>query len=1523
MESKPDAKIAVIIPTRSRTRLLSTRALPSVAGQRRRPDWVIVVDDSPERERRRNRNIVNDLRIRGARVVYLKNTRTPGLSGGLNTGLSYLERHETDPSDVFVAFLDDDDAWEPEHLEQCEARALASDLHMVGSGLLRVATSTGGDTHGDEGRRQPAPDRLEVSALLVSNPHIQGSNLFVRLDALLEAGLFDEALRSCTDRDLAIRLADSGVRYGRLDAFTVRHYADDSRERLSTPGSEAKRQGLSAFWAKYRLRMSTAERDAFVERAERLFGWRPDDTVGQDVEVTTASVAPAAEPTGPVVAAIISDDDNATRCAGLLDDLLALSRQPAMGALDVVVLENGRRDGGLDAAVERRRALGLSTFFVSTEQQRCDVEAGRFHDAVVERPNQRLPIAQARTLVQRYAACVARRHGEGAAVWLLDDDSRLDNELDGPLPRRGTISLLAEQLRSTLGLRSEGVAAVLGTVSSAPPVPFSSTVRVQLVDVVHFLRWVAPMDPHDTAPPAHAHNRPLMARADYYYDLSRARTDQLEMPMIIRPAHDSEAAGAMLRRLAVRVMRMFAGEQITRPLLASPTPDLGFCEPSVQRGSNTIVFDLDALDTFPNPALAFDGVTLRRSDMVWALLNRFAGGRRIVRSAMAVRQDRSHDVVNGLDLGRLVPDIQGYALYSSLQDVLERRRKARLRDGRGAETGDDLALTEADLDYGERQFRKYLEERRSAFALSYWRCRGLARELHDLTDPTRNPEAFYHRDPDYADAVAALRSFTDHVRDEYGLDQLRAIGERLERVEMGKVREFLGALRGARGGASTRLPLRSEWLDDQRERNARALCITTMDGRPLRRLGTGDEGVVLTDDREVFKVIDTGAATRDGPSLRALERLSVPDDERLALHTLSATRRFQGRALVRYPFEPSQPYRGEHGAGLVRLLRECRRAGIVTTNLHPKNVIVAGDGVRLVDYGRDVQPYREDLFRSMVQRAYLMWRFPLREDLGQLMSRALRDPALPELAGWERMMQAVTPPPKSSLVDEPVVRRIRGLIDGPRRRSVLDYGCGRGEVACALSSIATVSAWDPDPEARARWPSGRVRWCAERGDIGDDRFDVVTCNLVLCVIDNDAVCREVLADLRRYAADDGHLVLSVCHPDATFAGDSAFQSRCLPDGVCVHDTFTWEKVLASGARRPDVHRPREALEGMLRAAGFEIVDSEETGTVDLETFEAGPEFLILEARPTRPRVRRTRPTSVPVVCYHRVLPRELRGGVTDFHRARGMVVDVDVFEAQLRDLKRSFTPIDLEQYLRGLRGEALPEDAILVTFDDAYRDFREYALPVLDAMEIPSTLFAVERCARTGEPTPVDALYGALGFDQRHGQQLSEAERIDLAFGEAKRAFIGASPELQEAALVALLRRVGADDTALREECSGLYLDVGALSSLGPRVSIGAHGVTHRLLTTLGDTELADELRRSLTWVGELARGAAVLAYPSGRHDARVVVAAARAGFDAAFTVQPWSPTAEVDTMHRLRRSCVPNQADAIERLSRGEEVKL
>jgi glycosyltransferase involved in cell wall biosynthesis/peptidoglycan/xylan/chitin deacetylase (PgdA/CDA1 family) len=176
-------------------------------------------------------------------------------------------------------------------------------------------------------------------------------------------------------------------------------------------------------------------------------------------------------------------------------------------------------------------------------------------------------------------------------------------------------------------------------------------------------------------------------------------------------------------------------------------------------------------------------------------------------------------------------------------------------------------------------------------------------------------------------------------------------------------------------------------------------------------------------------------------------------------------------------------------------------------------------------------------------------------------------------------------------------------------------------------------------------------------------------------------------------------------------------------------------------------------------------------------------------------------------------------------------VAAEKLAAQLDHFKRrGWEFVDLETLLRALRGEGkLPAKAMLVTFDDAYADLLERGLPVLEQRRVPAVAFAVA---------------GSVGG-------------------------------------VNEWRREGARELPL--------LDAEELRTLADRgVEVGSHCLTHRQLPKLPVQELERELGGSADELERLGLPRPrVLAYPHGEWSNEIADAAFRAGYEAAFTVEP------------------------------------
>lgn len=96
------------------------------------------------------------------------------------------------------------------------------------------------------------------------------------------------------------------------------------------------------------------------------------------------------------------------------------------------------------------------------------------------------------------------------------------------------------------------------------------------------------------------------------------------------------------------------------------------------------------------------------------------------------------------------------------------------------------------------------------------------------------------------------------------------------------------------------------------------------------------------------------------------------------------------------------------------------------------------------------------------------------------------------------------------------------------------------------------------------------------------------------------------------------------------------------------------------------------------------------------------------------------PNRLRVLTYHRVLP-------TAEHSSShsGLVsASPEGFRQQIDFLVENYAVVALEEVMAAIEtGQSLPPHAVLLTFDDAYTDFEQYAWPVLRDRRLPVTVF--------------------------------------------------------------------------------------------------------------------------------------------------------------------------------------------------------
>ncbi|MGE0621958.1 MAG: polysaccharide deacetylase family protein [Pseudomonadales bacterium] len=231
------------------------------------------------------------------------------------------------------------------------------------------------------------------------------------------------------------------------------------------------------------------------------------------------------------------------------------------------------------------------------------------------------------------------------------------------------------------------------------------------------------------------------------------------------------------------------------------------------------------------------------------------------------------------------------------------------------------------------------------------------------------------------------------------------------------------------------------------------------------------------------------------------------------------------------------------------------------------------------------------------------------------------------------------------------------------------------------------------------------------------------------------------------------------------------------------------------------------------------------------------------------------------------------------------------FRAEMQLLAQRYSPVSLEDVLAAHRGSRpLPKRAVLVTFDDGYRDFATNAWPVMKELGIPVVLF-VPTAYPSGERP-------GFWWDRLHAAITRTTRDVLVAPGLGE--FSLATPELRRAAYKRLRNHVKSlphtramtwveDQVASLAELPDLnrvlsWDELRALAAEG--VSLCSHSRDHALLTRLDPRTLMEDLRESQSRLNDelgAHTAPATLAYPANAANGAVRQAARDAGYVLCF----------------------------------------
>jgi peptidoglycan/xylan/chitin deacetylase (PgdA/CDA1 family) len=143
-----------------------------------------------------------------------------------------------------------------------------------------------------------------------------------------------------------------------------------------------------------------------------------------------------------------------------------------------------------------------------------------------------------------------------------------------------------------------------------------------------------------------------------------------------------------------------------------------------------------------------------------------------------------------------------------------------------------------------------------------------------------------------------------------------------------------------------------------------------------------------------------------------------------------------------------------------------------------------------------------------------------------------------------------------------------------------------------------------------------------------------------------------------------------------------------------------------------------------------------------------------------------------------------------------------LFEGQMRYLKNHYRVLSLAEACRELESPASAAPAVVVTFDDGYRDLYLQAFPILQRYNIPATIYLIAGSIESGRPAWYDRIF--LALKHAPGPNLE----VDLGDAKSRRYVLDDDATRFRAALEIIIALRAMPDTARQELCAALETQI-------------------------------------------------------------------------------------------------------------------
>jgi SAM-dependent methyltransferase len=994
----------------------------------------------------------------------------------------------------------------------------------------------------DENLLMTLPEQLSENDFLKGNPGIGGSNTFIRLKTLLKAGCFDEVLHSSVDRDFFVRVFQQKPKYKIIQKHLVTAYTDKSRERLTT-NREKKIKSLQIFYYKYQHLMSDEDKQHFFQRARNYFSIEQSEIVvsqHQEKPIRKSELEFKNKGNYQFVIGFIAGNEIITK-------RIATQIIEKKIPVDLVLIIEDVPKGATLAETENLFQKNSIPYLIVKENDwKQNLKSGHY-GAYYQQFSNINSIPLGRTILHHHLFTETTMF-ENPVYWIIDDDITFRSVVS-PFSEIETVDVF------TIINENKGNAeALIGGISNDPPVPLLCCIRSQLVDFYHSII---------SGGNSQLDTFSLRERPDYYYDLSDLHSDHLEVPIYHTSISDDD------------LRQIFSGKSLSRPSLQKEVKAIN--KTITRRGANTLVFNRELLQYYPVINLEVNNKHARRGDLVWALLNQVVSGRKIFEHTFSLEHNRPvADFDLRKELDKAAYDIIGYAFAKAILKTIE-TIKAETEPHRPKDIFEKLIQE----DFYNRfldAYSYFLNRRKARFIMNFYRISGLTNLLAERRDTAKE---FYSQFADENKLAAFEETMQEALREE-------------------TLKSFFKELTTAIWSYSKSITEISE--DDEKYKNHLENYFDLK--KKLRKLGSGAEGIVFTDDSYVYKCY-FNILDNEWDFLKSKADCFITSDflEKIECFETADFR------FIRYPYHHFRPLENITVSQLIAFLKFCKQNEFVFTNIKPSNFIQTNSGkVKLVDYGKSFEPFNQEKFVNTIKRAFFVLKNPKMSDKDfQKLTAMINVGEEPnEIGGWEKLWRAVEPRKKEEILDVEIISIIKEF----KPEKVLDYGSGKCKTAKQIETETTAKVFVYDiNESVLTARCGDFQRYFPNDSKFESAFDLALLNLVLCEVDNETL-HSILSNIKTALKKSGKLIVSVCNPDFAHIHKTEFQNRnSIPHSNSAEEIIK-KTCIYTGNKKVEHHRPTDNYLQLFKQQGFKTIKVIDTEGINLDTLEPASDFKI-------------------------------------------------------------------------------------------------------------------------------------------------------------------------------------------------------------------------------------------------------------------------------------------------------------------------